>query len=313
MGLRFSTSAQNLDQFEYSGKVEVPEKMIREFRSFNGYTGDWINEYEYRYRYGGLFKKVVPDVMTMVLQNKVDIAEALGMTGLALQEGFLSELLASDYIQLQNPALGELELAINGNNVLIYTSPDSEAGGKLLSLADDVNSWRRKMPSNQFLSSDYSPMDAFMLKSGDQTIFAVISSKIDEIKAFQRHLELVKQIVDKYDFHKGWMGLSTGYRVIGTDFGHPLDYVGEALNEGNSWVVFSGYNDFYMKDDFRKWMDEVGNPTFAPDLAAVREHLADEQRPRAVQRMRRRCRIWQRRQPPRSTQSMDGSPARRAW
>ncbi|MCG8308737.1 MAG: hypothetical protein MI975_15190 [Cytophagales bacterium] len=258
----FSVSAQNLDQFKYDGKVEVKDRIIKEFRNFNGYTGDWTDEYEKGYRYGGLFKKVIPDVMKMVLQNKVDIAEELGMAGLAMQEGFLSELLASDYTELEHPAFNELEPVAGSQNVLIYASPDSETGKKLLSLAGDVNSWKKKMTSSQYLSSDYAPVDAFILKNGETAIFAVVSSKKDEIKIFQTQLKNVKNMVSKYDFHKGWMGLSSGYRVIGTDFGHPLDYVGKALNEGNSWVVFAGYDDFFMKGDFKQWMDEVGNPLF---------------------------------------------------
>ncbi|MEN8228241.1 MAG: hypothetical protein ABFS38_08815 [Bacteroidota bacterium] len=258
----FSSSAQNLNQFKYCDKNEVKDKVVKESRNFNGYTGDWTDEYEDMYRYGGLFKKVVPDVMKMVLQNKVDIAEELGMKGLAMQEGFLTELLASNYAILENPAVRELELAIASNNVLIYSDPNSEAGRKLLSFAGNTNAWKKRITSSQYLSSDYAPMDAFMLKNGNKTIFTVISSKKDEIKTFQKQLKNVEEIVSKYDFHKGWMGLSTKYRVIDTDFGHPLDYIGKALNEGNSWVVFSGYDDFFMKNDFEEWMNEVDYPIF---------------------------------------------------
>uniref|UniRef100_UPI003216B1A4 hypothetical protein n=1 Tax=uncultured Draconibacterium sp. TaxID=1573823 RepID=UPI003216B1A4 len=258
----FYICAQNLDKFKHGDNTCVKESIVTESRSFNGYTGDWTDEYDKSYRYGSLFKKVVPDVKNMVLQNKVDIAEELGMPGLAMQEGFLSILLSSDYTKLEEPELNELELAVAKKNVLVFTSPDSETGKKLLSLAGPVNSWRHKMTSSQYLSSDYAPMDAFMLKHEDKTIFAVISSKNNETKLFQNYLKNVKNIVAKYDFHKGWMGLTSGYRVIGTDFGHPLDYIGKALNEGISWVVFSGYDDFFMKEDFKSWMNEVGNPAF---------------------------------------------------
>lgn len=258
----FFVSAQNPDQFKYKGKVQVKDEIIKDFRKFNGYTGDWTDEYEDSYRYGGLFKKVVPNVAEMVLQNKVDIAEELGMPGLALQEGFLSELFHAHYTELENSTYYELEHAVKSSNVLIYTDPDSELGRKLLSLAGDVNPWKKKMTSSQYRSSTYAPMDAFMLKNGDRTIFAVISSNKDEMEVFQKQVENVKDMVVKYDFHKGWMGLNTGYRVIGTDFGHPLDYIGKALNEGNSWVVFSGYCDCFMKQDFSRWMSEAGNPAF---------------------------------------------------
>ena len=45
--------------------------------------------------------------------------------------------------------------------------------------------------------------------------------------------------------------------------GHPLELIGKGLNEGNTWFVFSGYMDFWMKDELAGWMSKTNLPVVA--------------------------------------------------
>ncbi|MCK5470989.1 MAG: hypothetical protein KAI99_20845, partial [Cyclobacteriaceae bacterium] len=85
-------SAQNLDDFKYSGPGKhVENPVINDFQ-FNGYTNYWHDTYSTWYRYGNLYKMAVPNVEKSILQSKVDIAEDMGIPGFTMCEGFLSGL-----------------------------------------------------------------------------------------------------------------------------------------------------------------------------------------------------------------------------
>jgi hypothetical protein len=77
----------------------------------------------------------IPDVQSTILQSKINIAEDLGIPGLLVQEGFISKLLATNFQKLQNSTLQQLEDKLKAENVLIITTPESEAGKKLEEIA----------------------------------------------------------------------------------------------------------------------------------------------------------------------------------
>ncbi|MCK4747788.1 MAG: hypothetical protein KAT15_12150, partial [Bacteroidales bacterium] len=234
---------------------------MEKFR-FNGYTDYWHDSYHEWYRYGNLFKMEVPDVPASIAQNKVDMAAELGISGLAMQEGFMAGLLEAPYTLLKEPSVREMEKEIKEGNLLVYTEPGSPAGEKLLSLAGRVNRWKNELSSHQFGASDYYPVDAFYLENGSSKIFTVISPGNKDLEAFNDLLENTKRIVSDFDFHRGWMGVETTYKSVGITFGHPLEIIGKGMNEGNSWFIFGGYNDYRAKDEISGWMDEVGNPVY---------------------------------------------------
>ena len=255
--------AQKLDQYKYTGSRGVPENSISEKIRFNGYTDYWHDSYHEWYRYGNLFKMEVPDVPATIAQNKVDMAVELGIPGLSLQEGFVTGLLGTPYITINEPSVAEMEKKLQEGNLLVYASPGTSAGEKLLSLAGRVNRWKSEISSHQFEASDYYPVDAFYLEKGSSKIFVVISPGKQDQEAFNNLLENTKRIVSDFDLHRGWMGVETTYKSVGITFGHPLEIIGKGMNEGNSWFIFSGYNDYRAKDEISGWMDEVGNPAYA--------------------------------------------------
>ena len=255
--------AQKLDQFRYQGSNKLPESTISEKIRFNGYTNYWYDSYHEWHRYGNLFKMKISDVPASIAQNKVDIAEELGISGLTMQEGFITGLLESPYRILWQPSIGTLEKELSDGNLLVYTGPDSPAGKKLLTLGGEVNRWINELSSHQFEASDYSPVDAFYLENGNRKIFVVISSEQKELELFSKLLENTNEVLTANNLHRGWMGAQTTYKSVGITPGHPLDLIGKGMNEGNSWFVFSGYNDYMMKEELSGWMEEIGNPVYA--------------------------------------------------
>ncbi len=255
--------AQKLEQYRYLGSKELPENTNVDKIRFNGYTNYWYDSYKEWHRYGNLFKMEIPDVPASIAQNKVDIAEELGITGLAMQEGFISNLFEGPYKVLWQPSIDALEERYSEGNLLVFTEPDSPVGKKLLSLAGRVNSWINELSSHQFEALNFSPVDAFYLEYGNKYIFVVISSEQNKLELFNKLIENTDEVLTAYDLHRGWMGAQTTYKSVGIDFGHPLDLIGKGMNEGNSWFVFSGYNDYMTKDELTAWMEEVGNPVFA--------------------------------------------------
>ena len=176
--------AQKLDQYKYTGSRGVPENSISEKIRFNGYTDYWHDSYHEWYRYGNLFKMEVPDVPATIAQNKVDMAVELGIPGLSLQEGFVTGLLGTPYTTIYKPSVAEIEKKLQEGNLLVYASPGSPAGEKLLSLAGRVNRWKSEISSHQFEASDYYPVDAFYLEKGSSKIFVVISPGKQDQEAF---------------------------------------------------------------------------------------------------------------------------------
>ena len=251
--------AQKLDQYRYLGSPEIPENTITDKIRFNGYTNYWHDSYHEWHRYGNLFKMEVTDVPESIAQNKVDIAEELGIPGLAVQEGFISGLFEVPYTLLREPSVNVMKERSKEGNLLVLTDPDSPAGKKLLSLAGEVNNWKNELSSHQFEASDYSPVDAFYLENGSRKIFVVISSGQKYLDIFNELIENTAKVLSSNDLYRGWMGAVTTYKSVGIAFGHPLDLLGKGMNEGNSWFVFSG-----LRNSNHPWSNM---DLFNPDLA----------------------------------------------
>ncbi|QGY45735.1 hypothetical protein GM418_19280 [Maribellus comscasis] len=256
------SNAQKLNSFHPPISKNEERVPVKTEIHNNGYTTHWSDTYLNTFRYGNLFKMTVRDVNLSIKQSKIDIAEELGIIGLNLQEGFINELLSSDTKTVKEPSLKEMETTLKSNDVLVFASPHSEVGKKLLSLAGDINSWKKDLTAHQFKSNDWHPTDVFRLESGQRKIFAVISSDAEAFEKLESVIKNIREIVRTYDFRKGWMGIETLHMSVTTDFVHPMDVISQGMNEGNSWFVFSGYNEFRALEKYQSWMDEIGNPAF---------------------------------------------------
>ncbi len=258
-----SVNAQRLNDYAFKGSFDPIGNAVRTNAQFNGYTNYWHNDYKEWIRYGNLFKMSIPNVGNNIAQSKIDIADDMQIPGLSVQEGFLSGLLSEDYKTLEAPSMKELEESIGSGNVLVFTDPFSEAGKKLTEKFVPDSLLKKQLKSYQFGAVDLKEVNAFYLENGSKKIFVVSSKDGASLKRVKELLENTKKVLAEYDLHKGMFGAETLLKSVTCVQGHPLELIGKGLNEGNTWFVFSGYMDFWMKDELAGWMKKANLPVVA--------------------------------------------------
>ncbi len=258
-----SANAQQLNDYSFKGSSGPLENAIRTDVQFNGYTNYWHNDYKEWIRYGNLFKMSIPNVGNNIAQSKIDIAEDLQVPGLSVQEGFLSGLFSGEYKIIEAPSLKELEESIGSGNILVFTNPASEAGKKLMEKYVPDSLLKKQLKSYQYGAVDFEEVNAFYLENGAKKIFVVSSTDSSLLKKVKELLESTKKILAEYDLHKGMFGAETLLKSVTCVQGHPLELIGKGMNEGNTWFVFSGYMDFWMKDELAGWMSKANLPVVA--------------------------------------------------
>ena len=242
---------------------EMPEsEMIQTHIPFNGYTNHWHNAYHDWYRYGNLFKMQVPSVVKTMLQSKIDVAEDMGMPGLLVQEGFVSQLLVSDYQVLENPSREDFTKAIDRGHVLAKVVASSPLGQDLGTYGQSIFAWTGNFDSYQFHERDFTPVQAFRLTSGNHDVFVILSDDQEEMDKFQDLLLEAGEILSEYTMRKGYFGAGSLLKSVTIQPGHPLDIIGRGMNEGNSWFVFDGYMDFLGQEELANWARELNLPIY---------------------------------------------------
>jgi len=256
-------NGQELSDFKTNKSVKSSGSTIENRIQFNGYTNYWQNIFTKWHRHGNLFKMAVPEVSQTVFQSKIDIADDLGLSGLFMEEGFITHLYAQEYKILKRPTSQELENSLKSGNILVITSPETEVGKKLEEQSKTVFEWKKGLQSYQFGAADYEKIKAFYLVNGDQYLFVVSSNSDDKVKVLLEKIENTTELLEKYNLHKGWFGASTLLKSVTCTPGHPLELIGKGMNEGNSWFIFDGYMDFLAKEEIENWVKEVDLPVVA--------------------------------------------------
>lgn len=253
--------AQKLEEFRYQDDAPAPmNQAVRNDFQFNGFTNYWQNIYRNWYSYGNLFKMAVPDVEKNILQSKVDMAEDMGVPGLLMQEGFIANLISSPYQVLEQPDKKTLEQALRSGNVLVYMDPDKAPGKELHKHISKQEPWPEALGSHQYGAKNLLRIDAFMLHAGDRTLFVVSAADRGTRDQFKELLHTTRDVLGKYDFHKGWFGAETLLKSVTCTKGHPLEVIGTGMNEGNSWFVFSGLMDYIAKEELEQWIAQTALP-----------------------------------------------------
>lgn len=254
--------AQNqLDDFKSFQKDEdydFQKNAIISKEQFNGYTNYWHDTYREWVRYGSLYKMGRPHLDKTLAQYKADVAEDLDIAGLDMQEGFLAELFSAPYETLENPDISSI-IATKGN-LLISVSSGSETGKLLEKKRNSVNPWPAVLKNHQTRAKNYTPVQAFTLVSNNKKIFVVSSTSASERQKCMDLIRSTSDILALYDLKKGWFGAETLLKSVTCMFGHPLEVMGKAMNEGCSFIVFHGYMDFWAKDELNAWNKTAGNP-----------------------------------------------------
>jgi hypothetical protein len=255
--------SQNLDDFKYNGSFHPDENAVTTNFQFNGYTNYWHDIYREHISYGNLFKIAIPNVNFTIAQSKLDIADDMKIPGLSLQEGFINNLLSSQYVLLDQPTVQKLSESTGNSSVLVLTDPDSELGKKLTGKLLKDDGWKEKLKSHQYAAKDFTEVNAFYLENGSKKIFIISSKSKDLIKKVTGLIDNTKNILDKYDLRKGWFGTETLLKSVTCTPGHPLEVIGKGMNEGNTWFTFSGYMDFLAQKELIDWLAKVNLPVIA--------------------------------------------------
>lgn len=237
-------------------KAAAPDSAIETYSTaFNGYTNHWQNEYSQSFRYGNLFKINAEVVDKTIRKQMIDLACDLGMPGLQMQEGFINGILISECEELVNPTKEQLKEA-GAKDLLIYAEKDSGLGKGLLAKApkapESIGQYQEKAP-------DYTTIDAFVLKKGKKTVYAVVGND-EMMKRFSEAVANVRDVLGKYDMKRGWFGVQTLDQSVTCTPGNQMDVIAKGMNEGNSWFVFSGLYEFMSQGKTQGIVGEIGDP-----------------------------------------------------
>ncbi len=248
-----------------SGASAGPEAVVQE-GAFSGYTNYWQNLGWRWVRRGNLFLLGQPDVSRAVAQNKADIAEELGLPGLVIDEGFLEAWLGEAAVDLEDPDGEALSKALGRRPVLAWIKPSGPLGTRLLGLAPGLAGARAAAGSYQARAAGYREVIAVALADGERRLLAVLAEDPADRRRFRDLLAGLRDVVDRYDFHRGWFGTGTLLHSVTCHPGHPLEVIGQGLAQGNDWFTFAGYMDYLMRDQLRAWLKEVGLEGVAVDV-----------------------------------------------
>lgn len=265
--LNGAVHSQTLDNFKYNSSFSPDENAVKTSFQFNGYTNYWHDIRHDWISYGNLFKLAVDDVDYTIAQSKRDIADDMKIPGLIMQEGFLYNLLKTEYLTLDQPALKKLDESALSNNILVLVDPGSEAGKMLSGKLPKDDSWKLTLKSHQLNAADFVEINAFYLENGKKKLF-VISSKSKEVREkIVSFINNTKTLLEKYDMHRGWFGTGTLLKSVTIAPGHPLEVIGRGMNEGNTWFTFSGYMDYLAQKEIEGWLAKV-NLNVVTDVGA---------------------------------------------
>ncbi|MGB7294441.1 MAG: hypothetical protein WBC70_02545 [Candidatus Aminicenantales bacterium] len=236
----------------------LDEFILKTPGQFAGYTNFWHSLFWEWQQYGNLFQLSVPDGTRTIAQSKLDTAEELGIPGLLMQEGFMAVLLSSSPQELQDPAPEEVEKTLPGTDLLVYGSPGSELGERLGHKFPGERDWRAALKSHLLNAAGFRDVRAFCLEKDERKLFVVLADAAEDRDRFRKLLEGVRNVLAKFDLHRGWFGTGTLLHSVTCHPGHPLEVIAAGLNQGNDWFTFSGYMDYLLQTQLPEWLGKVG-------------------------------------------------------
>jgi hypothetical protein len=258
--------ADSLDNFKAAAWSGIASPAVSTSGQFNGYTNYWHSLFWQWSQYGNLYLISQPDIVRSIAQSKVDTAEELGIPGLAMAEGFLDAFLAGPVREFEDPDSAALETALDHEDALIWVEPAGALGRKLLARLPEMTPGQGQLHSHQFYARDFHEVRAFALKHGSRRLLAVITDSGDCRRRLKELLASLRDVVGRYDLHRGWFGTGTLLHSVTCFPGHPLEVIGKGLEQGNDWFTFSGYMDYLMRDQLPAWLAKVGLDAVVTDV-----------------------------------------------
>ncbi len=253
-----AATPESLDKFVCAASPAPAVSPVVARGQFNGYTNYWHSVYWKWLQYGNLYVASQIDLDRSIAQNKVDIAEELGIPGLSLAEGFLEAWLKGPAAELEDPEPAALEKALGRGDVFVWAKAASPLGKRLLGKLPGPPAAEDALGSHQGNARDHHHVPAFVLVHGERRLFAVVSDCADCRRRFKELLGELRSVLGRYDLHRGWFGTGTLLHSVTCHPGHPLEVIGRGLGQGNDWFTFSGYMDFLMRSELAGWLGKVG-------------------------------------------------------
>ncbi|MBP5504941.1 MAG: hypothetical protein J6X89_02430 [Bacteroidales bacterium] len=221
--------------------------------SWSGWTNWWNSDYKQMYQLGNLSKIAVPDAEKILQQRRLDLAVDLGLPFLQMQEGYLDGLLNEEYEVLDNPSEKEMNDALHkAKAVLVFSDKDSDLGEKLARKAPE---FKYDIPAYQLHGGVKDALPAFVQKKGGKSIYAAVG-KPEDLSSLKELLAQTQDLVNKYDMKRGWFGVHTDVRTVSCSAMTPIESMALGMNEGNSWFVFSGEYERFIKPELERWISE---------------------------------------------------------
>ena len=251
-------AADRLERFKPAGAFPPASPAVVVRGQFNGYTNYWQSTFWTWSRQGNLFLISQPDIPRSVAQNKVNLAEELGLPGLVMAEGFLDTFLRGAATELEDPTPAALETALDRGDALAWVRPADELGRTLLALVPDIRAWRDDLRSHQANARGFHDVRAFELTDGARRLLVVATDCSDCRRRLKGLLTNLREVLDHYDLHRGWFGTGTLLHSVTCHPGHPLEVIAQGLAQGNDWFTFSGYMDYLLQSQLPEWLGKVG-------------------------------------------------------
>ena len=232
--------------------------------TFNGYTDHWQDVYRTHYKYANLYRMNIPDLEKSIDQYKKDLAVQLGLPGFKMQEGFIAALAGGESKILDDPSEDAIKEAFRtSETVLAFIGTSS--------------------PLARALKAEGTGASAGIFRKGGKTLLAAFGSS-SELASFKDLLQQTLKVISEYDLKRGWFGAETLVRSVTCTPGNPIDVMGQGMNEGNSWFVFSGLYEFLLGNDLAHWVEETGLP-IVTDLGTSPIYGCDDYEGLQVQEM----------------------------
>ena len=251
-------AADRLERFKPAGTFSPLSPPLVTRGQFNGYTNYWHSDFWTWSRHGNLFLISQPDILRSVAQNKVDIAEELGLPGLIMGEGFLDAFLRGPLIEIEDSPPAAFEAALDRGDLLIWVRPQDELGRRLLALGPDTKPWRNDLRSHQANARGFHDVRALEMTDGERRLLVVATDCADCRLRLKSLFANLRDVLGRYDLHRGWFGTGTLLHSVTCHPGHPLEVIAQGLGQGNDWFTFSGYMDYLLQPQLTEWLGKVG-------------------------------------------------------
>ncbi len=247
ISLLAKSDQQKQPMMEWKAPADVAYAVKTLNHDFKGYTSRW-EEFSWKWFYSrGVFQTAQPDIKSLLLRIENDIANQLLLEELWIQPGFLSLIEKKQPVVLRSPSRADLEQALLQGDVFAVISQRDPVAKELLA----------KLPEELYFRRN----KAFVLQRENRQLFISAGYTPLESERLYGHLQAAVDVIHRFTFSKGWMGVHTNELLITPAVRtNPYELINKALQVGCSWMAVSGYNDFMLPNEVNQALSDIQFP-----------------------------------------------------